>query len=105
MRLGRREFLVGSAAAGAAFATTVPVAAEENWIELPMQNGKRPLLKYPQKRVMIVQSSRPAILETPFEVFDQGDVTPNDAFFVRWHEAGFPTSVDATGPRSRPVRP
>ncbi len=96
MRLGRREFLAGSAAVGAAFATSGPISAAENWIELPMQNGKRPLMKYPSKRVMIVQSSRPAILETPFEVFDEGDITPSNAFFVRWHEAGVPTSVDAT---------
>jgi len=95
MRLGRREFLVGSAAAGAALATSAPLGAAENWVELPMQNGKRPLMRYPQKRAMIVQSSRPAILETPFEVFDQSDITPNDAFFVRWHEAGVPASVDS----------
>ena len=34
-------------------------------------------------------------LETPFEVFNDGIVTPNDAFFVRYHNAGIPTSIDA----------
>jgi len=33
-------------------------------------------------------------LETPFEVFDQGVFTPNDRFYVRWHLANIPSSVD-----------
>ncbi|MGH7714557.1 MAG: molybdopterin-dependent oxidoreductase, partial [Vulcanimicrobiaceae bacterium] len=64
-----------------------------------MQNGKRPLAKYPQKRALIVQATRPPILETPFDVFNEHDITPNDAFFVRWHEAGIPTTVDASAHR------
>src|SRR4029078_4793490 len=32
--------------------------------------------------------------ETPFDVFDDGVVTPNDAFFVRYHLAGVPTTID-----------
>jgi len=64
-----------------------------------MQNGRRPVVAYPQKRPLIVQSSRPPILETPFDVFDSGELTPNDAFYVRWHEAGIPTSVDAASYR------
>ena len=44
---------------------------------------------------MIVQRMRPALLETPFEVFDQGVFTPNDRFYVRWHWGDIPTSVDA----------
>jgi DMSO/TMAO reductase YedYZ molybdopterin-dependent catalytic subunit len=95
LRLGRREFLVASAAAAGTLSATGQLGAAESWVELPIGNGKRPLVKYPMKRAMIVQSSRPPILETPFEVFNESDVTPNDAFYVRWHEAGFPTSVDA----------
>jgi aldose 1-epimerase len=45
---------------------------------------------------MIVQRVRPPLLETPFEVFDQGVFTPNDRFFVRWHWGDIPTSIDAT---------
>ncbi len=37
---------------------------------------------------------RPPQLETPFSIFNQGVLTPNDAFFVRWHLAGIPTTVD-----------
>jgi DMSO/TMAO reductase YedYZ molybdopterin-dependent catalytic subunit len=50
---------------------------------------------YPQKRPLIVLTSRPPQLETPFEVFNEGALTPNDAFFVRYHHAGIPTRIDA----------
>jgi DMSO/TMAO reductase YedYZ molybdopterin-dependent catalytic subunit len=57
---------------------------------LPFDNGERPMGVYPQKRPMIVLTQRPPQLETPFEVFDHGAFTPNDAFFVRYHLAGTP---------------
>jgi DMSO/TMAO reductase YedYZ molybdopterin-dependent catalytic subunit len=41
-----------------------------------------------------LQRTRPPLLETPFEVFDQSVLTPNDRFFVRWHWAVIPTAVD-----------
>jgi DMSO/TMAO reductase YedYZ molybdopterin-dependent catalytic subunit len=44
---------------------------------------------------MILQRTRPPLLETPFEVFDHGMFTPNDQFFVRWHWANIPTEVNA----------
>ena len=43
---------------------------------------------------MILQRSRPPLLETPMEVFDRGVFTPNDQFYVRWHWAVIPNSVD-----------
>jgi DMSO/TMAO reductase YedYZ molybdopterin-dependent catalytic subunit len=61
---------------------------------LPFANGERPLVRYPQKRPLIVHTSRPPQLETPWEVFGEGVVTPNDAFFVRYHLAGIPTRID-----------
>jgi DMSO/TMAO reductase YedYZ molybdopterin-dependent catalytic subunit len=48
---------------------------------------------FPQKGAMILQRTRPPLLETPFEVFDQGAFTPNDRFFVRWHLAYIPTEI------------
>ena len=57
-------------------------------VTMPFENGERPLVKYPQKRPMIGLTSRPPQLETPFSVFDEGAITPNDAFFVRYHLAG-----------------
>ncbi|MBV8150174.1 MAG: molybdopterin-dependent oxidoreductase, partial [Candidatus Eremiobacteraeota bacterium] len=96
MRSSRRAFLTSAAAAAAlAAAGESAGAAQERWVELPMTNGRRPLVAYPQKRPLIVQANRPPILETPFSVFDKGELTPNDAFFVRWHEAGIPMTVDA----------
>ncbi|MDQ0470218.1 molybdopterin-dependent oxidoreductase [Labrys wisconsinensis] len=49
---------------------------------------------FPHKGPMILQRSRPPLLETPFEVFDKGVFTPNDQFYVRWHWAVIPTEVD-----------
>jgi len=43
---------------------------------------------------MVLQRTRPPLLETPFDVFDKGVFTPNDSFFVRWHWAVIPTTVD-----------
>jgi len=62
--------------------------AEE--VSLPFGNGERSLGTFPQKRPMIVLTQRPPQLETPFEVFDHGAFTPNDAFFVRYHLSGAP---------------
>ena len=36
---------------------------------------------------------RPPHLETPFTVFNEGPITPNDAFFVRYHLADFPHTI------------
>ena len=84
----RRGFVV-SAAAGVAGMMTARAGAEQYYgtasVDLPMKNGRRPLIAYPQKQPMIVQSNRPPILETPFGVFDKSDITPNDYFFVRCH--------------------
>ena len=63
-------------------------------VTLPFENGERPLIKYPQKRPMIVLTSRPPQLETPFAVFNEGAITPNDAFFVRYHLANVPLDID-----------
>jgi DMSO/TMAO reductase YedYZ molybdopterin-dependent catalytic subunit len=49
---------------------------------------------YPQKRPLIRLTTRPPQLETPFAVFNEGLITPNDAFFVRYHLADIPTSID-----------
>ncbi|SMG63907.1 sulfite:cytochrome c oxidoreductase subunit A, partial [methanotrophic bacterial endosymbiont of Bathymodiolus sp.] len=38
--------------------------------------------------------SRPPHLETPFSVFNEGVITSNDAFYVRYHLANFPTLID-----------
>jgi sulfite dehydrogenase len=70
------------------------VFALDTTVMLPFDNGKRPLVKYPQKRPMIGVTSRPPGLETPFSVFNDGPITPNDAFFVRYHLADIPYTID-----------
>jgi DMSO/TMAO reductase YedYZ molybdopterin-dependent catalytic subunit len=51
------------------------------------------LVRYPQKTDLILLTDRPPQLETPLHYF-LTDLTPNEAFFVRWHLAGIPTTVD-----------
>jgi DMSO/TMAO reductase YedYZ molybdopterin-dependent catalytic subunit len=71
-----------------------PVRALAETVTLPFDNGERPLVKYPQKRPMIGLTSRPPQLETPFAVFNDGPITPNNAFFVRYHLADVPLAID-----------
>jgi DMSO/TMAO reductase YedYZ molybdopterin-dependent catalytic subunit len=66
------------------------VFGEDATVRLPFENGERELVKYPQKRPLIRLTSRPPQLETPFAVFNEGVLTPNDAFFVRYHLGGSP---------------
>jgi sulfite dehydrogenase len=51
------------------------------------------LARFPEKTEMILLTDRPPQLETPVHYFRQ-DLTPNEAFFVRWHLEGIPTVVD-----------
>lgn len=62
--------------------------------ELTFADGPRELVSYPGKRPLIRVTTRPPHLETPFSVFNEGPVTANDAFFVRYHLANIPLSVD-----------
>lgn len=77
----RRDFM--RVAALAAVGSSKLAAAES--VSLPFENGERPLVKYPQKRPLIRLTTRPPQLETPFSVFSEDVLTPNDAFFVRYH--------------------
>src|SRR5689334_19923686 len=54
----------------------------------------RPLVRYPEKTDLILLTSRPPQLETPMRYFEQA-ITPNDAFYVRYHIAP-PTQIDAS---------
>jgi sulfite dehydrogenase len=89
----RRQFISMASLAG----LTSPLwsASAEDTITLPFENGERPLVKYPQKRALIRLTTRPTQLETPFSVFNEGLITPNDAFFVRYHlSLNSPPNVD-----------
>jgi DMSO/TMAO reductase YedYZ molybdopterin-dependent catalytic subunit len=73
------------AAAAAVGSPAATLWGDDSTVRLPFENGERPLVKYPQKRPLIRLTTRPPQLETPFEVFQDGVITPNDAFFVRYH--------------------
>src|SRR6516162_9948155 len=97
MRMNRREAVRSFVRAGlGAFAVSkfrLSAAAGE-MVSLPISNGERPLVAYPGKRPLIRLTTRPPQLETPFSVFDEGIITPNDAFFVRYHLANIPLTID-----------
>jgi DMSO/TMAO reductase YedYZ molybdopterin-dependent catalytic subunit len=97
--LTRRGLLGQGAMAGLA-ATMLPPAALPAFaksVSLPLPGGpddRDITTAFPQKGAMVLQRTRPPLLETPFDVFDHGVFTPNDRFYVRWHWAVIPTSVD-----------
>lgn len=70
------------------------MAAEEAGVTLPFENGARTLATFPGKRPLILLTSRPPQLETPFGVFNEGILTPNDAFYVRYHLSNIPLAID-----------
>ena len=92
--LDRRELMkrAGMTALATGFGSARAFALET--VTLPFDNGERPLVNYPQKRPMIGQTSRPPQLETPFRIFNEGPITPNNAFFVRYHLSDLPFDID-----------
>lgn len=91
MDLTRRGLIIGSGATG------IAAAATPGLIDLALPGGpsERPLApSFPQKREMIVQRVHPPLLETPFDVFKEGTITPNDRHFVRWSGGVMPTMID-----------
>lgn len=86
--INRREALAASAAGLLALhagCTARPVPVEEKRADAP--------LRFPGKVPLRVINSRPPCLETPWSYF-QHDLTPNEAFYVRWHLAQVPTTID-----------
>ena len=91
----RRRFLRSAGILGG-IAATFPALADTYFdLDLPGGPDRRELsTAFPQKAQMIVQRTRPPLLETPWDVYDRGVFTPNDRFFVRWHWAVIPEAVD-----------
>lgn len=95
--LPRRDFLrkaVAIGIAGGLYTRMMDPLAAAPTATLPFANGERELVQYPEKRPLLRLTTRPPQLETPFEVFNEGVITPNDAFFVRYHLANIPLSID-----------
>ncbi len=92
---GRRRLVAGATALAAGGALALPRGARaQAGFDHPFANGHRQLVAFPEKRPLIVLTTRPPQLETPFEVFNEGIDTPNDAFFVRYHHNGLPPAID-----------
>jgi DMSO/TMAO reductase YedYZ molybdopterin-dependent catalytic subunit len=94
--VSRREFVAGTGAVALSLWTGRAAAGDTVDLALPGGGGERNMTTaFPQKGKMILQRTRPPLLETPFEVYDEGVLTPNDKFFVRWHWANIPSHIDA----------
>jgi DMSO/TMAO reductase YedYZ molybdopterin-dependent catalytic subunit len=96
-RLITRRGLLSAAGVGGLALLSKP-AWSQAIVDLPLPGGPgaRPITTaFPQKGPMILQRTRPPLLETPFDVFDKGVFTPNDQFYVRWHWSAIPNAVDA----------
>src|SRR5271157_6005363 len=98
--MNRRRFVTLLAAAGSAAVVQRALGRTASFSSdgaLPYLGegvvASRELARYPQKTDLILLTDRPPQLETPLRYF-QSDLTPNDAFFVRWHLSGIPTNVD-----------
>ncbi len=89
--MDRRGFLQLIGATGAAALT-----ASCNRISSAVRTPSSPanLVRFPEKAEMIFLTDRPPQLETPIHYFRQ-DLTPNEAFFVRWHLEGMSINVPA----------
>src|ERR1017187_4683825 len=95
--MNRRTILQGGAtllAGGGVIGGSSLASFAAETITLPIGNGERPLVKYPQKRPVIGLPSRPPPPETPLAIFNDGPITPNNAFFVRYHLAGVALDID-----------
>jgi sulfite dehydrogenase (cytochrome) subunit A len=99
----RRVFLLGLGGAISVppLATEALAAAAQAGDRAPLSTGlpqgsyeSAVMEALPGKRPLIRLTSRPPNFETPLAYFTT-PVTPNDAFFVRYHLAGMPPRIDA----------
>ena len=92
----RRHFMRSAGALALAATPLLSRAALDTEEGVTFAGGPRLLVRFPGKRELILVHSRPPHLETPFSVYNEGVITANDAFYVRYHLANFPTSIDLT---------
>lgn len=92
--MDRRKFMAAGTLAG--LVSVAPRASGQDVpIEhLPFDNSARPLVRLPGKRALLQVTARPPQLETPIKALGEAVLTPNDAFFVRYHLAGLPLDLD-----------
>ena len=89
---GRRAFLRAAAMGGAGLAWGLQRGAfgDDDAASVP----GREMVRMPEKTDLILLTDRPPQLETPLHYFRE-DLTPNDAFYVRWHLSGLRTNINA----------
>ena len=95
--MDRRTFLAGIGAGGLAGLPVALRAADRLVLSDELSAGTRAeavLDALPGKRPLIKLSYRPPNYETPLAYFAE-PITPNDAFFVRYHLARIPETIDA----------
>src|SRR3954467_13765568 len=91
----RRRFAAGAGALALlpfsrAFGAPVGGTAELGFAEIPDGTlAEQALFALPGKLPLIKKTFRPPNFETPIQYFRTA-ITPNKAFFVRWHLAGIP---------------
>ena len=115
IKAARRNLLKAMAAWTAT--TTFAGCSNNSWLRQLVQSGGaaqsrselRPWARYSEKADLLMLADRPPLLETPLHYF-LTDLTPSDAYFVRWHYAGLPTRIDlrtfrltVTGAVARPL--
>ncbi|CUA92949.1 molybdopterin-dependent oxidoreductase [Thiomonas bhubaneswarensis] len=104
LRMHRREWLALSAAGAAAWMTrpawaVVAAQAEDPLVSFtgpqanPYWNNVGPYVTYPQKAPLLRLTDRPIQLETPRYYFRTA-LTPNEAFYVRYHLPDIPNAID-----------
>ncbi len=86
LRLDRRAWLRWAAAT--AMASGLPGCQRTSVSEDGTET-----MRFPGKVAMRVINSRPPCLETPQRYYRE-DLTPNEAFYVRWHLQLIPTTID-----------
>ena len=89
--LDRRGWLRWAALASAA--TVLPTGCSRRPAPVGDATPDDGPMRFPEKIPMRTLNDRPPLLETPWQYFQQ-DLTPNEAFFVRWHLEVIPTDVD-----------
>jgi sulfite dehydrogenase len=92
----RRTVVLSDDAGGAASSATAASSASVG-SAAPSSSARPPepsAEPFPEKsRRLLLHTDRPPNLETPLHLLTE-DLTPNDAFFVRWHLQQLPTTVD-----------
>ena len=97
MDLTRRQWILGAASVGASL---LPVGCKGRPRSEFSPGGGDALARFPGKAAMRVINDRPPCLETPWRYF-RHDLTPNEAFYVRWHLQAIPMAIDLKAWRLR----